>query len=260
MMNAFSAVVTENSFDPGCESPADRNPTTPEVARKTPRHRVAAASTSCTYNTTCGNRSSNTRGWTENDACDDKSLSSRRRSVRREAGLSQKVVASVMHVPASATNPIGTSSRRSPTPAACSATISLSADIRPSPMSTPTSTAIGSVNASAGGSVHKNSSVTVPKPPECRTTRSISCTSRGHEKYECKYDEAQQGVGHYFAANVSIDQAHRKRGVILALRCGERRTRRREVRPSCFRSQCRVAVLSAASFFVPNGPREEIDR
>ncbi len=179
MINALSAVVTAVSFDPGREPLAVRKLTAPDVARKTPRHRVAAASTSCTYNTTCGNRSSKTRGWIENDACDARSLSSRLRSVRREAGLSQNVVASVMPVPTSATNPIGSSSRRSPTPAACSATISLSADIRPNPMSTPTSTAIGRVNASAGGSVHKNSSVTVPGLPEWRTTRSISCTSRG---------------------------------------------------------------------------------
>ena len=35
----------------------------PEDARNTSRHRVAAASTSCTYNMRCGNRSSKTRGW-----------------------------------------------------------------------------------------------------------------------------------------------------------------------------------------------------
>ena len=81
-----------------------------------------------------------------------------------------------------ATMPTGTSKRRSPMPDAFKAVISLSAERRPRPISTPTKVAIGSVNANTGVSEHKNSNPILPAPLECRTISSMSRTSCGTKK------------------------------------------------------------------------------
>jgi hypothetical protein len=97
-------------------------------------------------------------------------------------GLSQNVITRVINAEAAATKPTGNKSRRKLIPQACSATISLSAERRPSPISTPTSTAIGSVKVRTGGSEQRKSFATVHVPPEWRTIKSISRTSCGTKK------------------------------------------------------------------------------
>ena len=61
---------------------------------------------------------------------------------------------------------MGSSRRRRLMPEACRATISLSAESRPRPMSTPTRTAMGMVKARTGVSEQRKISETVPTPPE----------------------------------------------------------------------------------------------
>src|ERR1700734_1585182 len=53
-------------------------------------------------------------------------------------------------------------------------------------MRTPTNTAIGIVNASTGAREQRNKRVTVPRPPEWRTTKSIKRTSCGTKKTKVK--------------------------------------------------------------------------
>ncbi len=87
------------------------------------------------------------------------------RNVRRASGLSQTVIASVRRPLESASTPTGRRIRRRPMPSAVSAMISLSADIRPSPSSTPISVAIGSVNTKTPGKMHRKSlRICAPEP------------------------------------------------------------------------------------------------
>jgi len=111
---------------------------------------------------------------------------SKRPRVRQEAGMSQKVSTSVSIPQPSATKPMGTSNRRRLIPEAWIATISLSAESRPSPIRTPTRTAIGIVKASTGASEQMKRSATVRMPPEWRTTKSIKRTSCGTKKTNVK--------------------------------------------------------------------------
>ena len=74
---------------------------------------------------------------------------------------------------------MGTSRRRHPMPSAFMAINSLSADIRPSPISTPTRTEMGSENDSTPGKALANKRTTSQGAPVWRTTRPIICTSCG---------------------------------------------------------------------------------
>ena len=67
----------------------------------------------------------------------------------------------------------------SPIPAAFMAINSLSADMRPRPISTPTSTPMGTLNVSTRGNALKKSSAIWCASPECRATTFMICTSCG---------------------------------------------------------------------------------
>ena len=72
---------------------------------------------------------------------------------------------SVSSPPTSASMPTGKRIRRRPIPSDVSAMISLSADIRPSPSSTPISVAIGSVKTNTPGKIQRNSfKICAPEP------------------------------------------------------------------------------------------------
>ncbi len=89
----------------------------------------------------------------------------RERKVRSASGPSQVVMASVTTAPASASTPTGSRIRRRPMPSAVSAMISLSADIRPRPSSTPISVAIGTLNTNTAGNRHRKSFRTCAPEP-----------------------------------------------------------------------------------------------
>src|SRR5229473_1601563 len=108
------------------------------------------------------------------------------RKVRRATGPSQTAMARVIRAPASARTPTGRSIRRRPMPNAVSAMISLSADIRPSPRSTPISVAIGTVKTNTPGKMQRNSlKICVPEPA-WRTKSSMRRTSCGTKKTKVK--------------------------------------------------------------------------
>ena len=57
--------------------------------------------------------------------------------------------------------------------------------------------------------MHRKSNATVPTPPECRTIKLHQAHQLRHEKDEGKDGQSQNRVGGYFAAYVSIEQAHK---------------------------------------------------
>ena len=108
------------------------------------------------------------------------------RNVRSASGPSQAVIASVTTAPVSASTPTGSKIRRLPMPSAVSAMISLSADMRPSPSSTPISVAIGTVKTNTAGNMQRKSFRTCVPEPLCRTKSSIKRTSCGTKKTKVK--------------------------------------------------------------------------
>ena len=109
-----------------------------------------------------------------------------RRSDRSASGDSQIVNASVITNPENASTPTGSRILRRPIPRAVSAMISLSADIRPSPSSTPIKIAMGTVKVKTPGKIHRKSFRTCEPLPLCRTNSSISRTSCGTKKTNVK--------------------------------------------------------------------------
>src|SRR6266478_7933416 len=108
------------------------------------------------------------------------------RNVRRASGLSQMVIASVRRPLESASTPTGRRIRRRPMPSAVSAMISLSADILPSPSSTPINVAIGSVNTKTPGRMQTKSLRICAPEPAWRTNSSIKRTSCGTKNTKVK--------------------------------------------------------------------------
>jgi hypothetical protein len=78
-----------------------------------------------------------------------------------------------------------------------------------------------------------------------------------NEKYECEDGKSQGGVRHYFAANVSIEQAHKERGLILALRCGEHGKSKALV--SCESTHLKTKSIAGVGRAEPEG-QEKRDR
>ena len=77
-------------------------------------------------------------------------------------------------------------------PEACRATISLSDESRPRPISTPTSTAMGIVKISTGGSVQRKSSAMVPASSEWRTIKIHQANELRNEKNKGEDSESQK--------------------------------------------------------------------
>ena len=79
--------------------------------------------------------------------------------------------------PETARTPTGSKMRRRPMPRAVSAMISLSADMRPRPSSTPMSTAMGIVKVKTAGKMQRNSLRIWEPEPVWRTKSSMRRTS-----------------------------------------------------------------------------------
>ena len=108
--------------------------------------------------------------------------SSNTRKVRTDRGPSQSVMQKVIRVAPAARMPMGTNNRRRPKPRALMAMSSLSADMRPRAISTPTRTPIGKVKLRIPGSVQRNRMPSVDQDDEWRTTKSIRRTNCGTKK------------------------------------------------------------------------------
>ena len=82
---------------------------------------------------------------------------------------------------------------------------SLSADIRPRAISTPTRTPIGKVNVKIPGSVHREQNPERGSRSRMANDQIHQSHKDRHEKYECEDSQTQQSVGENLAANVSVD-------------------------------------------------------
>src|SRR5213596_2012643 len=158
-----------------------------------------------------GKRSSNTRGCKAKEICEVTKSACKERNVRRASGPSQVVIASVTTAPVSAKTPTGSRIRRRPMPSAVKAMISLSADMRPSPSSTPISVAIGTVNTNTAGkmdkerqNLHAGTAVAhkqLHQPDQLR-----------HEKDKSEDDKSEECVAENFADDIPVQDAHDANG------------------------------------------------
>ncbi len=103
-----------------------------------------------------------------------------------DIGPSHTVMHSVMPAASSASALTGTRMRFSPIPAAFMAINSLSADMRPKPISTPTSTPMGTLKVSTRGNALRKRSAIWRASPECRATTFMICTSCGTKMTKVK--------------------------------------------------------------------------
>src|SRR6266481_231226 len=115
---------------------------------------------------------------------------SRARKVRSATGPSHKVITVVASAPASANTPTGSKMRRRPMPSAVRAMISLSADMRPRPSSTPMSTAIGMVKVNTPGKQRR----------QAHKLR--------HEENKREDHESKEGMTENFADDIAVQDAH----------------------------------------------------
>ena len=101
-------------------------------------------------------------------------------------GIRLAAVSGAESEPLTASTPTGSRIRRRPIPSAVNAIISLSADMRPRPSSTPMRTAIGIVKVRTPGKMQRNSLRICPPDPVCRTNNAITRTSCGTKKTKVK--------------------------------------------------------------------------
>ena len=128
--------------------------------------------------------------------------------MRRDSGPSHKVISSVRAAPVVASTPTGSRILRRPMPSAVSAMISLSADMRPNPSSTPIRMAIGIVNASTPGKMRQKQLRDLgPGAGMADEQRGQSHQLR-YEKHKRENHEPKERMTKYFADDVAIQNAH----------------------------------------------------